>query len=153
MLLWVAPAVAQAAMDSGVARQKVDLDEYRERLRKLQSRTHSVMSAIYAKARKKLARIVFVEGHHPKIQQAAQILREDGICEPILLGPVDTDPARPSRSSASRASDDASASSTRSTATSSGKLRGAPVGAAPAQGRHLRRGAADGPAARLLRVR
>src|SRR5512132_2642117 len=88
-LLWVAPAVAQAAIDSGVARQSLDMPEYRERLRKLQSRTHSVMSGIYQKARKKLSRIVFVEGHHPKIQQAAQILRQDGICEPILLGPVD----------------------------------------------------------------
>jgi malate dehydrogenase (oxaloacetate-decarboxylating)(NADP+) len=89
VLLWVAPAVAQAAMESGVARQKIDLGEYRERLRKQQSRVHSVMSGIYTKAKGKLAKIVFVEGHHPKIQQAAQILREDGICEPILLGPVD----------------------------------------------------------------
>jgi malate dehydrogenase (oxaloacetate-decarboxylating)(NADP+) len=89
VLLWVSPAVAEAAMKSGVARQQIDLGEYRERLRKMQSRTHSVMSAIYHKARKKLARIVFVEGHLPKVQQAAAILREDGICEPILLGPVD----------------------------------------------------------------
>jgi malate dehydrogenase (oxaloacetate-decarboxylating)(NADP+) len=89
VLLWVAPAVAQAAMESGVARQQLDMTEYRERLRKLQSRTHTVMSSIYHKARKKLARIVFVEGHHPKIQHAAQILREDGICDPVLLGPVD----------------------------------------------------------------
>jgi malate dehydrogenase (oxaloacetate-decarboxylating)(NADP+) len=89
VLLWVAPAVAQAAMEGGVARQKIDLPEYRERLRKRQSRTHQVMSAVYAKARKKLARIVFPEGHHEKILHAAQVLREDGICEPILLGPVD----------------------------------------------------------------
>jgi malate dehydrogenase (oxaloacetate-decarboxylating)(NADP+) len=89
VLLWVAPAVARAAMESGVARVQLDVGEYRERLRKMQSRTHSVMSAIYQKARKKMARIVFVEGHHPKIQQAASILSEDGICEPILLGPVD----------------------------------------------------------------
>jgi malate dehydrogenase (oxaloacetate-decarboxylating)(NADP+) len=88
VLLWVAPAVAQAAMESGVARLKIDLDEYRERLRKLQSRSHSVMSSIYAKTRKKLARIVFPEGDQLKIQHAAQILREDGICEPILLGGV-----------------------------------------------------------------
>ena len=85
VLLWVAPAVAQAAMESGVARLKIDLDEYRERLRKMQSRTHAVMSTVYAKAKKKLAKIVFVEGHHPKIQHAAQILHDDGICEPILL--------------------------------------------------------------------
>jgi malate dehydrogenase (oxaloacetate-decarboxylating)(NADP+) len=89
VLLWVAPAVARAAMESGVARVQLEIGEYRERLRKMQSRTHSVMSAIYRKARKKVARIVFVEGHHPKIQQAASILSEDGICAPILLGPVD----------------------------------------------------------------
>jgi malate dehydrogenase (oxaloacetate-decarboxylating)(NADP+) len=46
------------------------------------------MSGIFGKTKKKLAKIVFAEGHHPKIQHAAQILREDGICEPILLGPV-----------------------------------------------------------------
>ncbi len=89
VLLWVAPAVAQAAMDGGVARHKIDVNEYRERLRKMQSRSHQVMSGIYAKARKKLVKIVFPEGHHEKIHQAAQVLREDGICEPILLGPVD----------------------------------------------------------------
>jgi malate dehydrogenase (oxaloacetate-decarboxylating)(NADP+) len=89
VLLWVAPAVAQAAVDGGVARQKLDMNEYRERLRKMQSRSHQVMSGVYAKTRKKLAKIVFPEGHHGKIQQAAQILREDGICEPILLGPVE----------------------------------------------------------------
>ncbi len=88
VLLWVAPAVAEAAMKSGVARTQIDLDEYRERLRKRQSRTHAVMSGVYSKARKKLARIVFPEGHHPKILAAAQELREDGICEPILLGQV-----------------------------------------------------------------
>ncbi|HEY7725021.1 MAG TPA: NADP-dependent malic enzyme [Anaeromyxobacteraceae bacterium] len=87
-LLWVAPAVAEAAMRSGVARARLDLDEYRERLRKMQSRTHTVMSGVYAKARRKLARIVFPEGHHRKILAAAQQLREDGICEPILLGPA-----------------------------------------------------------------
>jgi malate dehydrogenase (oxaloacetate-decarboxylating)(NADP+) len=87
-LLWVAPAVAEAAMRSGVARVTIDIDEYRERLRKSQSRTHSVMSGIYAKARRKLVRIVFPEGHHRKILAAAQQLREDGICEPILLGPA-----------------------------------------------------------------
>ncbi len=88
VLLWVAPAVAKAAMDGGVARVKIDLDEYRERLKKMQSRSHQVMGNIFAKTKKKLAKIVFAEGNHPKILQAAQILREEAICEPILLGPV-----------------------------------------------------------------
>jgi malate dehydrogenase (oxaloacetate-decarboxylating)(NADP+) len=89
VLLWVAPAVAKAAIDGGVARVQLDLNEYRDRLRKMQSRSHQVMGSIFAKAKKKLARIVFPEGHHPKIQQAAEILREEGLCEPVLLGPVD----------------------------------------------------------------
>ena len=55
----------------------------------MQSRSHQVMGSIFTKTKKKLAKIVFPEGHHPKIQQAAQILREEGICEPVLLGPVD----------------------------------------------------------------
>src|SRR5512136_1111628 len=89
VLLAVAPAVAKAAIDGGVARVKLDMGEYKERLRKMQSRSHQVMGSVFAKAKKKLAKIVFPEGHHPKIQQAAAILREDAICEPILLGPVD----------------------------------------------------------------
>jgi malate dehydrogenase (oxaloacetate-decarboxylating)(NADP+) len=89
VLLWVAPAVAKAAMDAGVARVKVDIGEYRDRLRKMQSRSHQVMGSVFAKAKQKLARIVFPEGHHPKILQAAAILREEAICEPVLLGPVD----------------------------------------------------------------
>ena len=86
VLLWVAPAVAQAAMEDGVARTHVDIPTYREALRKRQSRSHEVMGVIYNKARKKTARIVLAEGNQTRILQAAQILREDGICEPVLLG-------------------------------------------------------------------
>ncbi len=89
VLLWVAPAVAKAAIDGGVARVKLDVGEYRERLKKMQSRSHQVMGSVFTKAKKKLVKLVFPEGHHPKIQQAAEILREESICEPILLGPVD----------------------------------------------------------------
>ena len=89
VLLWVAPAVAKAAMEEGVARTTVDLSAYREDLRKRQSRSHEVMGVIFNKARKKTARIVLAEGNQTKILQAAQILREDGICEPILLGEPD----------------------------------------------------------------
>jgi malate dehydrogenase (oxaloacetate-decarboxylating)(NADP+) len=87
VLLWVAPAVAGAAMAGGVARARIDLDAYREQLRSRQSRAHQVIWSVVSRARRKLARIAFVEGHHPKVQQAAAMLREDGICEPVLLGP------------------------------------------------------------------
>src|SRR6202521_748515 len=87
VLLCVAPAVAQAAMEGGVARTDVDIPAYRESLRKRQSRSHEVMGVIFNKARKRTARIVLAEGNQQKILQAAQIMREDGICEPVLLGP------------------------------------------------------------------
>jgi malate dehydrogenase (oxaloacetate-decarboxylating)(NADP+) len=87
VLLWVAPAVAEAAMKAGVARVKVDPGDYREQLRSRQSRAHQVLWSVVSRARKKLARIAFPEGDHPKVQQAAAILREEGICEPVLIGP------------------------------------------------------------------
>ena len=65
VLLWVAPAVAKAAMDSGVARVKLDLDEYRERLRKRQSRTHTVMRTHLHQGRKKLAAHRLRRGRSP----------------------------------------------------------------------------------------
>ena len=87
VLLWVAPAVAEAAMAGGVARARIDPVAYREQLRSRQSRAHQVIWTVVSRARRKLARIAFAEGHHPKVHQAAAILREDGICEPVLLGP------------------------------------------------------------------
>jgi len=89
VLLFVAPAVAEAAMAGGVARTRVDLSEYREQLRSRQSRAHQVLWSVVSRARRKPARIAFPEGHHPKIQQAAVILKEEAICEPVLLGPVE----------------------------------------------------------------
>ena len=86
VLLWVAPAVAKAAMDTGVARVQVNLEEYRERLQNRLSRRHQVMSAVFNKAKKKLSRIILDDGEHPRMLQAASILRDEGICEPVLLG-------------------------------------------------------------------
>lgn len=87
VLLWVAPAVAAAAITDGVARVDLNLDEYRERLRRSQSRAYSVMRGVVEKAKKKPVRIVFPEGDTTKVLQAANILASDGICTPILLGP------------------------------------------------------------------
>ena len=89
VLLWVAPAVAAAAIKDGVARVELDLEEYRERLRRSQSRAYGVMRSVVEKAKKQPVRIVFPEGNTTKVLQAASILAADGICKPILLGPVD----------------------------------------------------------------
>jgi malate dehydrogenase (oxaloacetate-decarboxylating)(NADP+) len=86
VLLWVAPAVAEAAMRSGVARQPItDMGAYLRRLEAMLSRSREVMSVVLEKARRDPKRIVFPEGEHPKILRAAKILAEEGICRPILL--------------------------------------------------------------------
>ncbi|HET6437453.1 MAG TPA: NADP-dependent malic enzyme [Anaeromyxobacter sp.] len=89
VLLWVAPAVAEAAMATGVARTRIDPAEYVEALRSRQSRAHQVLWSVVSRARRKPARIAFCDGYHPKVHQAAAILREEGVCEPVLFGPMD----------------------------------------------------------------
>jgi len=86
VLEWVAPAVAEAAMKSGVARIELDLDEYHERLRHMQRRGWRVMHAVAEKARSDPKRVVLVEGEHPKMLRVAQQMVQDGIGRPILLG-------------------------------------------------------------------
>src|SRR5229473_1888574 len=86
VLLWVAPAVAEAAMASGVARQPIsDMAAYLRRLEAMLSRSREVMSVVIEKARQDPRRIVFAEGEHPRVLRAAKILAEEGICRPILL--------------------------------------------------------------------
>jgi malate dehydrogenase (oxaloacetate-decarboxylating)(NADP+) len=87
-LLRVAPAVAQAAMDSGVARIPIkDFDVYRNQLERILGREREVMRKVIQKASRAPKRLVFPEGEHPKIMRAAQICLEEGIAQPILLGP------------------------------------------------------------------
>ncbi len=87
VLLHVAPAVAQAAMDSGVARRPIeDMDEYVERLEAMQGRSKQIMRTLINKAKACPKRIVFPEGEEEKILRAAQILVDEGIAKPILLG-------------------------------------------------------------------
>ena len=86
VLLWVAPAVAEAAMASGVAQKPItDMAAYLRRLEAMLSRSREVMNVVIEKARRDPKRIVFPEGEHPKILRAAKILAEEGICRPVLL--------------------------------------------------------------------
>jgi malate dehydrogenase (oxaloacetate-decarboxylating)(NADP+) len=94
VLLWVAPAVAEAAMTSGVAHKPItDMAAYLRRLESMLSRTREVMGVVIRKARQNPKRIVFPEGEHPKVLRAAKILVEEGICRPILLArPEEVEP-------------------------------------------------------------
>lgn len=86
VLFHVAPAVAKAAMETGVARVVVDLDEYVDRLRASLGPGREVMRWMTARARRNPAKIVFPEGHNDNVILAAAQMKEDGICTPILLG-------------------------------------------------------------------
>ncbi len=86
VLVCEASAVAEAAMKSGVARLKVDLDEYREQLSRLLGRTYEVMQTVRHRAKVSPKRIVFSEGEHEKILRASYRLQEEQIAMPILLG-------------------------------------------------------------------
>ncbi len=86
VLLRVVPAVAQAAMASGVARRQIDdLDAYRHYLETLISRRLELMRKLIHRARQDPKRVVFPEGEHDKILRAAKRLIDEGICHPVLL--------------------------------------------------------------------
>jgi len=87
LLASVAPAVAKAAMESGVAKAPIqDWDRYKQELNKRLGLDNQVMRAIGSKARKNPKRIVFAEADNPKVLKAAQIVFDEGIGFPILLG-------------------------------------------------------------------
>jgi malate dehydrogenase (oxaloacetate-decarboxylating)(NADP+) len=86
-LLRVAPAVARAAMESGVAKQPIaDMDKYVEQLESLQGKAKETLRMLINKAKCDPKRIVFPEGDNEKILRAAQILVEEGIATPVLIG-------------------------------------------------------------------
>jgi len=87
VLLHVAPAIAQAAMDSGVARQPIeDMEKYIEHLESTQGKSKEIMRYIINKAKTDPKRVAFPEGDNEKMLRAAQILVDEGIAKPILIG-------------------------------------------------------------------
>ncbi|MBX3156092.1 MAG: NADP-dependent malic enzyme [Deltaproteobacteria bacterium] len=87
VLWWVAPAVAQAAMESGVARIKFDIAEYRERLMsKGSNAAYSIMRTITKEAQRDPRRIVFPHAANPRLLRAVQQIVDEDIAKPVLLG-------------------------------------------------------------------
>ncbi len=87
LLVQLAPAVAQAAMDSGVATRPIeDMDAYREGLEQFLWRTGILMKPIYDAARRDVKRIAFAEGEEEVILRAVQIILDDGVAKPVLIG-------------------------------------------------------------------
>ncbi|OGD74741.1 MAG: malic enzyme [Candidatus Coatesbacteria bacterium RBG_13_66_14] len=86
VLIHEASAVARAAMESGVARVKLDLDSYREMLEARLGKSREIMRLVINKARKRPARLVFPEGEDDRILRASAIIVDEGIARPTLLG-------------------------------------------------------------------
>jgi malate dehydrogenase (oxaloacetate-decarboxylating)(NADP+) len=89
VLLWVAPAVAWAAVGTGVARRVIDVEEYRAELDARLGKVREVMRGLTMRAQQEPQRIVFPEGEDTRIVRAARALADDGAARPILLGDVD----------------------------------------------------------------
>ena len=86
VLIWESSAVAEAAMQTGVARVQVELEEYRNALSRRLGRTYEVMQSVRQRAKAAPKRIVFSEGEREKIIRAAYQINEEKIGRPILLG-------------------------------------------------------------------
>jgi malate dehydrogenase (oxaloacetate-decarboxylating)(NADP+) len=88
VMLWESTAVAKAAMETGVARKPIDIDEYREQLAFRQGKGARMRYFFMNKAKtaKPKKRVVFAEGEEPKIIRAAVQVLDEGIARPILIG-------------------------------------------------------------------
>jgi malate dehydrogenase (oxaloacetate-decarboxylating)(NADP+) len=86
VLFEVAPAVAQAAVDSGSARKELDMEKYVERLEARLGKSREMMRVVLNKAKSEPKRVVLAEGDDEKMIRAAYQLVEQGIAEPVLIG-------------------------------------------------------------------
>ena len=86
VLIWESTAVARAAMETGVAQRPVEIEEYKEQLERRLGKAREIMRVVIHKAQRQPMRIVFPEGEETKILRACQILLDEQIATPILLG-------------------------------------------------------------------
>ena len=87
LILKIAPAVAKAAMESGVATRPIeDFDAYHEQLNRFVFRSGLIMKPIFSSARSDPKRVIYAEGEDERVLRAAQVVIEEGIAQPILVG-------------------------------------------------------------------
>ena len=90
LLTVLAPAVAQAAMDSGIALRPIaDMTAYREKLGQFIHRTGLLMKPVYDRARSDRKRVVYAEGEEETVLRAVQTVVDEGLAHPILIGRPD----------------------------------------------------------------
>ncbi len=87
LIVQIAPAVAKAAMDSGVATRPIgDFAAYRERLTQFVYHSSLLMKPIFAAAKKDPKRIVYAEGEDERVLRAVQVVIDEGLAKPVLVG-------------------------------------------------------------------
>jgi malate dehydrogenase (oxaloacetate-decarboxylating)(NADP+) len=87
LIVMVAPAVAKAAMDSGVATRPIeDFDAYRARLTSFVYHSGLLMKPIFSAAKQAPKRIVYAEGEDERVLRAVQVVVDEGLAKPILVG-------------------------------------------------------------------
>ena len=87
LILQIAPAVARAAMDSGVATRPIaDLDAYQQELERFVFRSGQLMRPVFERARRSPGRVVYAEGEDERVLRAVQTVVDEGIAEPVLIG-------------------------------------------------------------------
>jgi len=87
LMLRIAPAVAKAAMESGVARRPIaDFSAYADQLSRFVFKSGFIMKPIFAKAKEAMKRVVYAEGEDERVLRATQVVLEEGIAHPILIG-------------------------------------------------------------------
>ena len=87
LITMVAPAVAQAAMDSGVASRPIaDMDAYREQLSHFIYQSGLMMKPVFDLAKKNPQRLVYAEGEDERVLHAVQVVVDEGLARPILVG-------------------------------------------------------------------
>jgi malate dehydrogenase (oxaloacetate-decarboxylating)(NADP+) len=95
LILKIAPAVAKAAMDSGVATRPIqDFDAYREQLRRFVYHSGTSMGPVFDAARRAPKRVVYAEGEDERVLRAAQAAVDEGLVRPVLIGRPDIMEAR-----------------------------------------------------------
>ena len=87
LILEIAPAVAKAAMDTGIASRPIeDFDAYRQKLSEFVYNSAFIMKPVFAKAKSGLKRIAYAEGEDDRVLRAAQVVVDEGLARPILIG-------------------------------------------------------------------
>ena len=87
LIMRIAPAVARAAMETGVARRPIaDFDAYADRLGRYVFRSGFIMKPLFQKARETRKRVIYSEGEDERVLRATQVILEERLAKPVLIG-------------------------------------------------------------------